>query len=341
MCAILFIFQFPLFTANAQIAGLNTLTLFDLSPSARTAGLGMDYLSFYSDDPTLALDNPSLLRDGMCRRGSFSLVSLFSGGMMGSLSYAHRFEHVGPMLFAFRFHNYGSFEGYDEEETATGKFTASDYAFTVGWGTWLDSNFTFGVTAKPVLSQYEQYSALAMAFDLAASYFSNDRAFAASLLARNIGAQLMTFDNTVEKLPFELSAEMSYKLKRAPFRLFLAATELQRWNLSYDDPNDPTTVLDFQNETVVRRGPFLSTVDNLFRHVLFGVELNLGRSLFARVGYSYRQMAEMRKMDFDSFNLSGFSFGLGLRTRKLEFSYARKNYHLAQAPNYFTFAYRF
>jgi len=43
----------------------------------------------------------------------------------------------------------------------------------------------------------------------------------------------------------------------------------------------------------------------------------------------------------DAINFSGFSFGFGLRTKKFEFSYAHRNYHLGQAPNFFTLSYRF
>jgi hypothetical protein len=301
--------------------------------------MGMDCLSLYGDDPSLALDNPSLLRDAMCGTGTFSFVPLFSGSMMGSMGYAHKFDRIGPMLFGLRFHNYGTFEGYDETETATDDFRAADYALSVGWATWLDSSFTVGATFKPALSQYGSYTALAVAFDLSASYFSADRAFAASLLARNIGAQLLTFDGTSESLPFELSAELSYKLKRAPFRLFFAATELQRWNLAYEDPNNPTEEVDAFTQEVRRQSTFVTVVDNLFRHAVFGIELNLGRSFFARLGYSHRQAAEMS--GYDAFNLSGFSFGLGLRTRKMEFGFARRNYHLTQAPNFFSFSYHF
>ena len=84
---------------------------------------------------------------------------------------------------------------------------------------------------------------------------------------------------------------------------------------------------------------FAGTLDNLMRHTLFGLELSLGKALFARVGYSYRQNAEVRGVD--AFNLSGFSFGVGLRTKRFEFSYAHRDYHLSQAPNYITLSYRF
>ena len=49
--------------------------------------------------------------------------------------------------------------------------------------------------------------------------------------------------------------------------------------------------------------------------------------------------AEMRAAD--AFNMSGFSFGVGIHVKQFEFSYARRNYHLGQAPNYFTLNYKF
>ncbi len=338
--SIAFLFPFSSFRSlKAQTAGQSILTLFDLTSAARTAGLGFDYLSLYGDDLTVGIDNPSLLRNTMGSTGVLSVVPMFSGSTMGSLSYAHSFSRIGTVSFGFHFMNYGTFQEYDAEETHLGRFSAGEYALTVGWGLWIDSNYSVGVNFKPVVAQYEHYTSLAVAFDVAGSYVNDSRSFAATLMARNIGAQIVTFDETVESLPFELSAELSYKLKNAPFRLFFAATELQRWNLRYEDPLHPTVETDPFTGEVRRENWFVGTFDNLMRHTQFGVELNLGRSLYARMGYSWRQTAEMRGVD--AFNLSGFSFGFGLKTRRFEFGYARRNYHLTQAPNYLTLSYKF
>ena len=336
------ILHFSFFTfhsASAQVAGLGTLSVLDMSNAGRTAGLGLDYLPLYGTDLSIGIDNPSLICQEMGGTGMLSYVSLFGSGGRGLLSYGYNNKNLGTFVFSFHFNNYGRFTEYDEEENEIGKFTASDYALSVGWGMWLDSSFSVGVNFKPVLSQYAEYTALAAVFDVAGSYTNPNRRFTATLMARNIGAQLFTFDGTAEPIPFELSAALSYKLVGAPFRFFFAATELQRWNLRYEDPFNPTTVVDpFTGETT-SEGWFEGTIDNLLRHTLVGVELTLGKSLFARAGYSYRQNAEMRGVD--AFNLSGFSFGVGLRTKRFEFSFAHRDYHLAQAPNYLTLSYRF
>lgn len=337
LCALL-VLVFCFVPLRAQVAGLNTLAVLDMSNAGRTAGLGLDYLPLYGDDLSIGIDNPSLIRNSMGGTGLLSYVSLMGGGR-GLLSYGYTGKHLGTFVFGFQFNNYGRFTEYDEEENELGRFTASDYALSVGWGIWLDSCFSVGVNFKPVLSQYASYRALAAAFDVAGSYTSPNRRFTATVMGRNIGSQFVTFAGTAEPLPFELSAAMSYKLVGAPFRFFLAATELQRWNIRYDDPFNPTTVVDPFTGEVNSESWFEATFDNLLRHTLVGVEITLGRSLFARVGYSYRQNAEMRGVD--AFNLSGFSFGLGLHTKRFEFSYAHRDYHLSQAPNYITLSYRF
>lgn len=331
-------FLFP-FSVHAQVSGMSTLTALDLSPFARTSAIGFDYLSLYCDDPTVGFDNPSMLNSSMSGAAVLSFVPMFAGSNMGAIGYIHQSKHIGTFSFGFNFMNYGRFQAYDEEDTPQGQFGAGDYSLTVGWGMWLDSNFSIGARFKPVLSQYESYTAFAVAFDVAASYTSDSRSFAATLMMRNIGAQIVTFDQSTESLPFELSAEVSYKLKRAPFRLFFAATNLQQWNLRYEDPLHPSTHVDPFSGEVTRPSWIASTADNLLRHAQVGIEIAVGRSLFARVGYSYRQSAEMQ--GFDVLNLSGFSFGLGFRTRRFELGFARRNYHVSQAPNYFTFIYRF
>ncbi len=339
MVALALTFNLSTISLKAQVAGLNTLAVLDMSNAGRTAALGLDYLPLYDGDLAIGIDNPSLIRSDMGGTGMLSFAALFDGGGRGLLAYGLETKHLGTLVLGFHYNNYGRFTEYDEEENEMGTFTAADYVLSVGWGTWLDSNFSVGVNFKPILSQYAEYTALAVAFDVAGSYTSDNRRFAATLMARNIGAQILTFDETVESLPFELSAALSYKLVGAPLRFFLAATELQRWNLRYEDPMQPTTTVDPFTGEVQRESWFEGTLDNVMRHALAGVEISIGRSLYARLGYSYRQNMEMRGVD--AFNLSGFSFGFGLHTKRLDISFAHRGYHMSQAQNYFCLGYRF
>lgn len=318
---------------RAQVAGLSTLSILDMPSSARTAGVGFDFMSVCDDDLMLSLNNPSLINDRLSNQFAVGFVNMFAGSNFGSVAYSYNFEHLGAFTFGLQFGSYGLFEGYDEFEQATWDFVAADYIFSIGWGRSVNEHFTIGANFKPILSQYESYTAFAFAFDLASTFMSTSRLFSATAMARNVGAQIFTFDGTAEKLPFELAVAGSYKLADAPFRLLFSLNELQRWNLRYDDPLNPSAVTDaFTGETTEKLNGFGRVCDNLGRHVNVGLEADIKSIVFLRLGYSYRQMVEMRAAD--ALNMSGFSFGVGVRVKGFELCYARNNYHLAQAPNF-------
>lgn len=339
LCAIILFFQCVIPNSiKAQVAGGTAYSVLDMPVSARAAGVGFDYLSLYDDDLTLTLGNPSLITSQHSDKLAVGYMNLFAGSNFGTLAYSHDFKRLGAFTFGLMFDSYGRFEGYDETETPTGSFTAADYVFSIGWGRAIDEHVTIGANFKPVLSHYETYTAFAFGIDLAATFMSLDKAFSATLMGRNIGAQVTTFAGTRERLPFELSVAGSYKLQDAPFRLMFALTELQTWDLTYDDPLNPTSHTDPFTGEVMGPTPFARFADKLFRHLNVGVELSIKQTVFARLGYSYRQMVEMTAAD--AFNLSGFSIGFGIRAKKFEFVFSRNGYHLAQAANYINLSFR-
>ena len=177
---------------RAQVASMNTLSMLQMSSSARTAALGMPYVSLYDpQDVQLGIDNASLVCEGYHRRVAVDYVGLFGGAGFGSVAVGYKFEKVpGTFLFGAHFNSYGKFEGYDEQDVYQGDFFAADYALSASWGLPIDSNFALGVSMMPILSQYESYTAMAVSANVAANFVSDNRRFSATLAARNIGAQL-------------------------------------------------------------------------------------------------------------------------------------------------------
>ena len=329
---ILLVFTIYFLPSTAQVAGLSALSVLDMPASARSAAFGFDYLSLYDDDVTLTLNNPSLISDRHDRRFSVGYMNLFAGAGFGSVAYSRNFQHLGAFTFGLMFDSYGRFDGYDEADNPTGTFTAADYVFSIGWGRMIDEHVSIGASFKPVLSHYADYTAVAFGIDLAATYMSLNRAFSATFMGRNIGAQVVPLYGTTERLPFELSVSGSYKLQDAPFRFLFALTDLQTWDLTYEDPLNPTTTTDPFTGEVSGPTPVAAFADKLFRHFNAGVELGIKQAVFVRVGYSYRQMVEMTAADV--FNLSGFSVGFGIHAKKFDFAFSRNGYHLTQAANY-------
>lgn len=324
---------------RAQVAGLNTLTVLDLSSSARTAGLGMDYLSVAQYDINVGLDNPSLIDSYGHSRWSLNYTNLFAGANFGSVAYGRHFQKVkGDFLFSLRFNSYGTFERYDETETPQGTFFAADYVFSLGYGLHIDSSFSLGVNLKPVFSQYAEYNALAVALDVCGSYQTPSRNFSLTMMGRNFGAQLVTFSGTTEKLPYELSMAFSYKVSNAPFRIYGQLAELQRWDLRYNDPLNPLVVYDPYSGTYSQESWLHKMLDLSGRHLLLGVEFDMHQVFFLRLGYSYRQAQEIQGTQ--NLNFSGFSFGVGLHKRRFCFDYAHRAYHLGQGLNYLSLTFK-
>lgn len=323
---------------------MNTLSLLKMPSSARTAALGVDYLSVYSPlDLNVGLNNPSLISESYHSRMVVNYVGLFSGSNFGSVAYGLKTKLSGSFLFGFHFNSYGRFDGYDEQEVSQGSFSASDIALSAAWAMAVDSNFSVGVSLLPILSQYESYTAFALASNVAGSFISNDKNFAATIQARNIGVQIATFDGTRESLPFDLSASLSYKAIRAPFRVFFEMNRLTRWNLKYDDPLQPENTTDPYTGEPIEKPWYdgaAKVIDEVARHTMLGLEVDIKKVFFVRLGYRYRQNAEMGADDRTNINFSGFTYGFGLRTKKFEFGFARRNYHLGQAPNYISLAFK-
>ena len=68
----------PAQRAVSQVAGMNNLSVLDMTASARSAGLGFDYLPLADGDLVLAVDNPSMLSPEMHNNLSFNYVALFN-----------------------------------------------------------------------------------------------------------------------------------------------------------------------------------------------------------------------------------------------------------------------
>ena len=238
---------------------------------------------------------------------------------------------IGSLALGVQYLNYGSFDMTEENGDVVGKFTAADYVFTLSWGKMLDSNVYIGANLKPVFSQYESYNSFALAIDLAASYQSNDRTWAISLMARNMGKQIKKLANEDFSLPFDLQLAASKKLAHAPLTIYGAITNLHKWNLREDDPLNPRDEIDLNGE-VTKENKFVGILDNTFRHLQIGVEFAPSKYFYIAAGYSWKQNREMYLKD--AFSLAGLSYGIGINYSRFRLCYSRNEYHRYGAPNY-------
>jgi hypothetical protein len=317
-----------------QTGGDNTFEFLNLPNSARIASIGDNYLAAKDKDLTLTLTNPSLITSDMSNFLSFSFVDYFSDINYGYAMYSHSFNRIGNFMGAMQFIDYGSFTYADETGQTSGTFGASEYALNIGWGRPLDSSFTIGATLRGIYSSLETYNSYGLAVDVAGSYTSRSGNLTVSLIFRNIGTQLKSYYSShPEPLPFEISAGMSNRLRHVPFRYFINYHHIEKWDLTYVDPNDPGIIDPLTGEVKSQNG-IADFADKFMRHIVIGGELIPVKFLSLRIGYNYQRRQELKVYEKPA--TVGISWGVGLKISNFEFSYARSAYHLTGSPNFFT-----
>ena len=320
----------------AQIGGMQTYQFLNLTNSARIAGLGGDFLTIKDHDITLTLANPSLITPEMHNNLSLSFVNYFTGPNYGYIMYSRTFKNAGSFVGSFQFINYGKFTGADETGIITGEFSASEYALNIGWARQLGPLFSIGANGKLIYSSLESYHSFGIAVDVAGTYISKNELFTASLMARNIGAQIIPYrPGNREPLPFELQAGISPKLRHIPVRLSFLYEHIEKWDLSYEDPSDPANQKDPITGETKKQSGVGKFADNLMRHIVIGTEVTIAKVFAIRLGYNYGRRQELKL--YNRAGLSGFSYGFGLRIKMFNFSYTRATYQAGSLnPNYIT-----
>ena len=333
---ITFLFGIFAISSFAQIGGNSTFSFLDRTNSARVASMGGNILAINDHDISLVLTNPSLITADMNNTLALDFVSLRTAYSYGDIMYSKSFSKVGNFVGTFQFINYGKFTYADIAGNTGGDFNAGEYALNLGWGRTLSPHFSIGANGKLIYSQLESYHSFGLAVDVAGSYNTTDDIFSASLVARNIGIQLVSYiPGTRDPLPFEMQAGIATKLKHLPVRISVLYNNLEKWDLTYIDPLSPDNQVDAITGQTKKKSDVGKFADKLMRHIVVGTEITIAKAFSIRLGYNYRLRQEMKLTDRTA--LSGFTYGFGLRIKMFTLSYARATYMAGSFnPNYFS-----
>jgi hypothetical protein len=334
------IFLFTHFSASAQIGGQYTFAFLKQRPSARLTGLNGSQIALRDDDISLAYMNPALLNNTMHQALTFNNDFLLGKISTGYFGYGHAVEKL-KMTFqgGIQYINYGNFKQADEFGNVQGQFKAAEYAITLGAGRQINERLSAGINIKYISSQLEAYKSTGIAADLAGAYWNDVKKFGATVVFKNIGAQLSTYAGQREELPLDVQVGFTKKLQKAPFRVSAVLHDLNRWNLRYDNPlNNEITLL---GETPTPPSRLSQELDNFFRHLNVGGELLLGKNenFRFRVGYSHQVRKEMSVNNIRS--MAGFSLGFGIKVSKFRLDYGLGKQHLAGGMNHLSISTNF
>lgn len=321
--------------AAGQLGGSSTYAFLNLTHSARVAALGGKVVSIHDDDLNLPFHNPATLHEGMSNQLVLNYVNYFSDINFGYVSYARHIDRAGDFALGLNYINYGKFIAADRVGNITGEFRAAEYSFNMIFSRALDSSFRIGVNAKPVYSVLESYHSFGLLADIGLMYTSRDGLFSAGLVLRNAGFQVKPYhDGHREPVPFEILLGITQKLKHAPFRFSIVAHNLQKPDLTYNDPAKKAGDFDPVTGEPLPENKWEKLGDNIMRHIIFGVEFTPLENFYLRAGYNYQRRQELKISSRTA--MVGFSWGFGIRISKFHLSYGRASYHLAGASNHFS-----
>ncbi len=301
----------------AQTLGGNAVFNFLKQPlNARLAALGGINVSDISNDVGMSFHNPALLRDGMHRQVSTSFNSFLAGIRNYGVTGAYHLEEAKTNIaFGTNYFDYGTIAQTDASGNVLGSFRPMDYVVQVMASRAYHERFRYGLTLKYIQSSYGQYRSSGLAFDVGVTYYDSSKQLQVSVVVKNMGTQLKTYDgsNRKEELPFDLQAGITKRLENAPFQFSLTAHHLQKFNTYYND----TSFRASEGENGYAAN---TTLQKIFSHVVLSAQIFLNEKLEINTGYNFQ-----RRQDLNAYNvtsgLNGFSFGAGLLLNKLHIRY--------------------
>lgn len=295
------------FNATAQ-DGSTAYNFLNIPTSSHVYGLGGHNISIIDDDINLIEQNPALLGPEFEKQIGINYMRYIGGSNFMGARFGNGIGEHNAWAIGIQYYGYGEFTAADIDGTITGTFNASDIAFSATYSHDINDRMRGGITMKALSSKYEEYSAFALCADLGINYYNPDNDLSLSLVLKNLGGQLTKFNETYDRLPWDIQLGFSKFLTNTSIRISVTATHLTKWELPYyvrEDQNSTTSDLIEKN----------SFTDNLFRHLTFAAEYVPSEKFYIGIGYNHKTRTDMSTYSRNF--VSGFSATAGIKTKSI------------------------
>lgn len=274
--------------------------------SSRIYGLGGVNISLVNDDVNTIDQNPALLGGEMSGQLSLNYMRYVGESNFAGVRYARVAGEHGAWSAAITYLDYGEIDETDETGTQLGSFKPKDAAFSVAYSHDIADRLRGGINLKGIYSAYADYTAFAVATDLGINYYDEERDLSLSVVVANLGGQVKKFNDTHDKLPVDIRLGWSQTFGTLPLRFSVTAWNLTKWHLPCLDYGDGSS-----SSEPKTKDTFSS---NLFRHLVFGVDIVSSPNWYIGVGYNYKTRTDMSSYHRNA--LSGLSLSAGLDVTK-------------------------
>lgn len=306
-------------TIKAQ-GGESAFNFLRLPYSSRAAALGGNNISIVENDLSLSLHNPALLINVSDKTIDLSFMTYMSGSKVAGAAFNKTFGKRSSGAVFARYVDYGEFDGYTADNIFTGTFRAMDIELGVMYSYLFSERWSGGVSGKFIYSQYESLNSLAIGVDLGINYYNPDTEFSASLTFKNLGGQVMTFEEKHEIMPIDIQLGFTKRLAHAPILLSATLVDLHRWRAT-----------DFYNAD----GSSDNIGELIMKHIILGADFMIGKNFYASLGYNYRVSRELSTGK----GFTGITLGAGLHIKKVKFGASFGQLHVSASSLLFNIAY--
>lgn len=315
----IFIFSILLYsvTSHAQLGGRYAFPFLELTYNARSSGLGGDFITAKDQDINLGIANPSLLNSKM--HNQLSVNQAFHAGKInyGMVSYGRSLKKERFISAHLRYVSYGNMKRTEVNGEITGQFNPFEYVAGVGFGQQINPRISVGGNLSIIGSHLESYSSYGVSVDLAGTYTSKDENFLVTAMVKNGGLQFNSYYDAKAPLPINFQLGTSYKLQHAPFRFSILAHHLNKWDLSYNDPNLQPTIDPLSGDTIpVKRAGF---GEKLAQHLNFHIEVLATKNIHLRAGFNYYERQSLKVESKPG--IAGLAFGAGFYFKRFALDY--------------------
>lgn len=298
----------------AQNDSQTSYTFLRLPLSAHAAALGGDNITMTDDDVMMMFHNPALITGTSVGTLGLQYMNYMSGCNNVSAAYNMLVKEKWNIGIGIDYMGYGSIRHTDADNNDMGTYNASEMAFYGTLGYELASNLAGGISLKYVYGNISSYNSMAVAVDLGLNYYLPESEWSFGIAVKNLGGQIMAYDEKFEALPLDVQAGVSKRLTGSPVRLSATLSDLNH--------------LDYK---------FLN-------HLCLAAEFIISDEIYVGGGYNFRRADEMKVQEGTeglSARGAGLSFGGGINLEKIKINLAYSKLHVSNASLIANLAYTF
>jgi hypothetical protein len=305
----LLLFCLPVFAFSQ--GGNDAYTFLRFPASTRVSALGGHSVSVVELEPALAFHNPALLGGEMDNMINVNYINYISDVNIGSAIFTKAFRERSSWGIGATYINYGNMKETTVNDEYLGMFSVQDVGVHAFYSYDLSDKWRGGLSGKALFSTIADYSSFGLAFDAGLSYFNSENDFSFGVALKNVGAQLKSYHDERQKIPWDLQMGITKRMAHAPIRVSVTAMHLNKWKFDYVEDTEINTDDNF--------------VKTALKHLVFGVEFLPSDNFWLAIGLNPKTKMDMKLTSGNG--LGGFSVGGGVKVSRFNVGASVARYH--------------